>query len=156
MLGKVRGSETLAVTAGDPVYPPPCPPPSPANNQSCCWDAGASNTRLILPDAGAILVWHAVFSSLRNTSKAPQRCASSATTAAPFHRCGGGAAASAQRFRPPTRLVCLFGKQAAPVAGTPVANGAKSGCVYVPHVFPPACFFPSVALTSVNAGSVKQ
>lgn len=36
-----------------------------------------------------------------------------------------GAAASAQRFRPPTRLVCLFGKQAAPVAGTPVANGGQ-------------------------------
>lgn len=62
VMGKVRRSETgpsVPVTLDGPGRQPGLP-----------GMLGASNIRRILPDTPAILVWHAVFSSLWNTFKA--------------------------------------------------------------------------------------
>lgn len=67
--------------------------------------------------------------------QSPQRYASLATRLLFTVR-----ATSIHRFRSPTRDVCLFGKHAAPVTRTPVANG-PSPTAFMSHLFPPACFF---------------
>ncbi|KAK5618428.1 hypothetical protein CRENBAI_018462 [Crenichthys baileyi] len=79
----------------------------------------ASNIRQILRDTLAILVWHAVFSSLSNTSID--------LTDIPAWRPGfffTGPATSGHHFDfSDIRDACLFGKHVTPVRGTLVANG---------------------------------
>lgn len=114
---------------------------------------GVRNIRWILRDTLAILVWHAVFSSLGNTFKAPQRYASLDT-----RLLFTGRATSSHRFHSSDMCVaCLFGKHVTPVTGMPVANGpSPKHLLYSVVLLCASLLFPSAALAAVNAVSVKQ
>lgn len=62
VIGKVRGLKT--------AHQGPVTPRGPGSQAELPGMLGAGNIRRILPDAAAILVWHAVFSALWNTFKA--------------------------------------------------------------------------------------
>lgn len=114
---------------------------------------GVRNIRWILRDTLAILVWHAVFSSLGNTFKAPQRYASLDTRLLVT-----GRATLSHRFHSSDMCVaCLFGKHVTPVTGMPVANGpSPKHLLYSVVLLCASLVFPSAALAAVNAVSVKQ
>lgn len=89
---------------------------------------GASNIRWILRDTLAILVWHAVFSSLWNTFKALKDM-----PAWPPGFFSQIVKLQFTIFISLTYVACLFGKHATPVTGTLVANGPSPTALMFCH-----------------------